>query len=191
VADTPTAMRDELAVANRILAHEGILDAFGHVSLRHPAKPDRYLLARSCAPALVEPDDIYEYDLESRPTQSSTLPHYSERVIHGEIYKARPDVMAVCHHHAPAFMPLLVTGTPYQPVFPLGAVGGADVAFWDQHREFGDSNLLVTKPEEGRSLAEAFGANWMVLMNQHGVTVGGVSLQDVVFRCIYSAHNAA
>ena len=112
---------------------------------------------------------------------------YSERVIHGEIYKARPDVMAVCHHHCPAFMPLLATGADYVPVFHLGAVGGNKPPFWDQHDEFGDTNMLVVKPEEGASLARALGRHWLVLMKRHGVTVAGTSVRDCVFRSVFSA----
>ena len=169
----------ELAVANRMCANEGVLDAFGHVSMRHPENPNRYFLSRSRAP-----------DWSSRPTSSNTtsIPgrsasrpptQYSERVIHGEIYKARPDVMSVCHHHAPAFMPLIATGTDYVPVFHLGAVGGIRPPFWDQHDEFGDTNMLVVKPEEGASLARALGDDPMVLMRRHGVTAVGVERQGL------------
>ena len=117
------------------------------------------------------------------------MTQYSERVIHGEIYKARPEVNSVCHHHCAAFMPLLATGTDYVPVFHLGAIGGIKPPFWDQHDEFGDTNMLVCKPEEGASLARALGP-WMVLMKRHGVTVAGTSVRDCVFRSIYSARNA-
>jgi len=181
---------DELARANRILAHEGVLDAFGHVSARHPDDPNRYFLSRSRAPGQVQPMDLLEYDLDSRPIQPPDVSLYSERVIHGEIYKARPDVMSVCHHHAAAFMPLCITGTDYVPVFHLGAVGGFKPPFWDQRDEFGDTNLLVVKPEEGASLAKALGAHWMVLMNRHGVTVAGSSVRDLTFRSYYSCRNA-
>ena len=183
------ALRD-LAVANRMCAHEGVLDAFGHVSMRHPDNPNRYFLSRSRAPQLVEPADLIEYDLDSRPVREPGATQYSERVIHGEIYKARPDVMSVGHHHAPAFMPLIATGTDYVPVFHLGAVGGLRPPFWDQHDEFGDTNMLVIKPEEGASLARALGDYPIVLMRRHGVTAVGVSVKDCVFRCIYSTRNA-
>lgn len=182
--------RRELALANRIVANEGVIDAFGHVSMRHPSDPNRYLLSRSRAPELVTPEDLIEYHIDSRPVREPGVGQYSERVIHGEIYKARPDVMAVCHHHAPAFMPLLVTGTDYMPVFHLGAVGGIKPPFWDQRDEFGDTNMLVIKPEEGASLARALGENWMVLMKRHGVTVVGTSVRDCVFRSVFSARNA-
>ena len=184
------ALRLEIALANRILANEGVLDAFGHVSARHPDDPNRYLLSRSRAPELVAPDDILEYDLNSQPVRDPKVPLYSERVIHGEIYKARPDVMAVCHHHAPAFMPLVINGIDFVPVFHLGAAGGAKPPFWDQRKEFGDTNLLVVKQEEGASLARRLGKHWMVLMNRHGVTVAGAGVQECVFRAIYSTRNA-
>ena len=182
--------RAELALANRIVAHEGIIDAFGHVSMRDPDNPNRYWLSRSRAPELVTVDDLIEYDLESQPVREPKHSQYSERVIHGEIYKARPEVMSVCHHHCPAFMPLLATGTDYVPIFHLGAVGGIRPPFWDQQDEFGDTNMLVVKPEEGASLARAMGKGFMVLMKRHGVTVAGTSIKDCVFRSIFSARNA-
>ena len=190
VANKLTEVRAELALANQIVANEGIIDAFGHVSMRHPDNPNRYLLSRSRAPELVTPDDFIEYDLNSQPLRDPGVAQYSERVIHGEIYKARPEVMAVCHHHCPAFMPLIITGADYVPVFHLGAGAGIKPPYWDQHEEFGDTNMLVIKPEEGASLARALGKEWMVLMKRHGVTVAGTSVRDCVFRSIFSARNA-
>jgi len=190
VADPLADLRYDIALANRMLAHEGVLDAFGHVSARHPDDPNRYLLSRSRAPELVEPNDILEYTLDSKPVEATDIPQYSERVIHGAIYQARPDVMSVCHHHAPAFMPLVITGIDYVPVFHLGAVGGLHPPFWDQRDEFGDTNLLVVKPEEGASLARRLGQHWMVLMNRHGVTVAATSVRETVFRCYFSSRNA-
>jgi HCOMODA/2-hydroxy-3-carboxy-muconic semialdehyde decarboxylase len=111
-------------------------------------------------------------------------------VIHGEIYKARPDVMAVCHHHSPAFMPLLATGADYVPVFHLGSVGGIKPPYWDQHDEFGDTNMLVVKPEEGASLARALGQHAMVLMRRHGVTIVGSNVQDCVYKAVQTCRNA-
>jgi ribulose-5-phosphate 4-epimerase/fuculose-1-phosphate aldolase len=183
-------VRRELSQANRVLAHEGVLDAFGHVSVRHPGDPGRYLLSRSRAPELVEVSDILEFTLDSEPIEPASFRLYSERVIHGEIYKARPEVLAVCHHHAPAIMPYVIAGVDIVPVFHLGAAMGAKAPFWDQRDEFGDTNLLVVKPEEGRSLAQALGPHWMVLMRRHGATVAGRSLHEAVFRTIYSVRNA-
>ena len=180
----------DLALANRIAANEGVLDTFGHVSMRHPDNPQRYFLSRSSAPDMVSADGLIEYDLDSRPVRDAGVPQYSERVIHGEIYKARPDVMSVCHHHSPAFMPLLATGTDYVPVFHLGAVGGIKPPYWDQHEEFGDTNMLVVKPEDGASLARTLGRHAMVLMRRHGVTIVGANVRDCVYRAIQTCRNA-
>ena len=190
--DNLSDLIDELALANRILAHEGVLDAFGHVSVRHPSDPRRYLLSRSRSPILIEPDDILQYTLDSAPVQPPNAHLYAERVIHGCIYQARGDVMAVCHHHAPAVMPFAIAGKPILPVFHLGAAMGEHAPFWDQHDEFGDTNLLVVKQEEGHSLARALGPHSAVLMNRHGATVvgGGGGLQELVSRAIFMCQNA-
>ena len=190
VPDRFAALRHELAVANRILAHEGVIDAFGHVGLRHPEDAGRYFLSRSRSPELVEPKDILEFDLDSQPVHTTDAQLYAERVIHGEIFKVRPDVSAVCHHHAPAVMPFCISGEAVVPVFHLGAAMGATAPFWDSRDEFGDTNLLVVKPEEGASLARALGTHAMVLMRRHGATVVGEGLRQLVFRCVYSCHNA-
>ncbi len=153
-----TEARAELALANRMVAHEGVIDTFGHVSMRHPENPNRYLLSRSRAPELVTPEDLIEYDLDSR---RFAIPAPA-------IFRAgdpRRDLQsptgrnAVCHHHCPAFMPLIAIGTDYVPIFHLGAVGGIKPPYWDQHDEFGDTNMLVVKPEEGASLARAIGGH--------------------------------
>jgi HCOMODA/2-hydroxy-3-carboxy-muconic semialdehyde decarboxylase len=190
VADNLTDVIEELCVANRILSHEGVLDAFGHVSVRHPTDPNRYLLARSRSPLLIEPDDILEYKLDSEPVKRTSVRLYSERVIHGCIYQARSDVMAVCHHHAPAVMPFCVSGKPIVPVFHVGATIGEQTPFWDQADEFGDTNLLVVKPEEGQSLARTLGRHWVVLMRRHGATVAGTTLKELVSRSIFLCQNA-
>ena len=183
-------LRRDVATAYRIVANEGILDAFGHISVRHPGNPNRYFLSRSRAPSLVQPDDILEYDLDSNPIIPPKERPYSERVIHGEIFKARPDVNAVCHHHAPSIMPFAISGVPLVPVFHLGASMGPTAPIWDSRDEFGDTNLLVVKPEEGASLARALGDASIVVMRRHGATVVGGSLRELVFRTIYSAKNA-
>ena len=190
MSDKFAELHHVLAVANRILAHEGIIDAFGHVSVRHPDDSGRYFLSRSRSPELVEPNDILEFDLESQPIAPPIAQLYAERVIHGEIFKARPDVAAVCHHHAPAVMPFCISGDPIVPVFHLGAAMGAVAPFWDSRDEFGDTNLLVAMPEQGTSLARALGRHAMVLMRRHGATVVGLSLRELVFRAIYSCDNA-
>jgi ribulose-5-phosphate 4-epimerase/fuculose-1-phosphate aldolase len=190
VPDNLSDARYQVALANRILANEGVLDAFGHVSLRHPNDPGRYLLSRSRSPGVVEPADVLEFTLDSKPVAPPTVQLYAERVIHGCIYQARPDVTAVCHHHAPAVMPFCIAGVPIVPVFHLGAAAGETVPFWNQRDEFGDTNLLVVKPEEGCSLARALGPHGAVLMNNHGATVVGRDLRELVSRAIFMCHNA-
>src|SRR3954465_6598608 len=183
-------LRYQIALANRLLTNEGVLDAFGHVSMRHPTDPGCYLLSRSRSPGVIEAGDILEFTLDSEPVVPPTVQLYAERVIHGCIYQARPDVTAVCHHHAPAVMPFCIAGVPIVPVFHLGAAGGETVPFWNQNDEFGDTNLLVVKPEEGRSLARALGPHAAVLMNNHGATVVGRDLRELVSRSIFMCHNA-
>jgi ribulose-5-phosphate 4-epimerase/fuculose-1-phosphate aldolase len=183
--------REQLARANRMIAHEGVLDAFGHVTMRHPTDPTRYLMSRSRAPELVTAVDIHEFTLDSQIVKPIEPRLYGERVIHGEIYKARPEVNAVCHHHAPSILPFCISGMELKPVYHLGATLGAKVPFWDSRDDFGDTTLIVAKPEEGASLARALGPNWIVLMRRHGATVAGKSLEELTFRTIYTARNAA
>src|SRR5262245_17371622 len=190
MTDPLAEARYELALANRIIAHEGVLDGFGHVSMRHPTDRGRYLLARSRSPELIEPSDILEFTLDSEPAAHTDLALYGERVIHGCIYQARPDVNAVCHHHSPAVLPFCITGIELVPVFHMGAVLGTAAPFWDSRDDFGDTNMLVVKPEEGRSLAKALGSHWMVLMRRHGATLVGTTLRELVFRTVYSHANA-
>ena len=186
-----TELLHELIVATRILANQNVLDAFGHVSVRNPHDPTRYFISRHQAPELAEVSDIVELDLDSQPVRPTQFRMYSERVIHGEIYKARPDVNAVCHHHSHAVLPFCVSGRPLVPVFHLPAMLGQHVPFWDQRDEFGDTTMLVVKPEEGASLARALGSNWWVLMRRHGATVAGRSLRELTFRTVYGCENAA
>src|SRR6202790_4529088 len=182
--------RYQLALANRIVAHEGVLDGFGHVSIRHPADPGRYLLARSRSPELIEPSDILEFSLDSKLlTPTSDLP-YGECVIHGCIYQLRPDVNAVCHHHSMAILPFCVTGVALTPLIGLGATMGGTVPLGDSRDAFGDPPMVVTTAEQGLSLARALGSSAMVLMRRHGATVVGATLQETVFRSIFSHRNA-
>jgi HCOMODA/2-hydroxy-3-carboxy-muconic semialdehyde decarboxylase len=188
--DTLAAMREELSVANRILANENVVDAFGHISMRHPDDPNRYLISRHRAAELVEPDDVLEFTLDSQPVKPTNVRLYSELVIHGEVYKARPDVNSVCHHHAVSVLPFCITGVELVPVMHLGGTMGPKVPFWDSRDEFGDTRLLLTKPEEGASMTRALGEHWMVLLRRHGATVAGRSLKECVFRSIYMCRNA-
>jgi HCOMODA/2-hydroxy-3-carboxy-muconic semialdehyde decarboxylase len=188
--DSLAAAREDVAIANRILANEGLLDAFGHVSMRHPTNPGRFLISRHRAPELVQPADIVELNLDGEPAVPTSFRLYGERIIHAAIYAARPDVMAICHHHAPSVLPYAIARVELKPVYHLGALMGPKVPYWDSHDEFGDTALVVVTPEEGRSLAKALGPYWMVLMGRHGATVAGASLREMVFRTVYSARNA-
>ncbi len=188
--DSLAELRVELARANRILANEGIIDAFGHISARHPNNPNRYFISRHRASELVEPSDVLEMTLDSVPVIPTSVRLYSEMVIHGEIYKARPDVNSVCHHHAMAVLPFCATGVELVPLFHLGGTLGGKVPFWDSRDEFGDTNLLVHTPEEGASLARALGRHFIVLLRRHGATVVGRTMRECVFRSIYTTHNA-
>ncbi|MDX3908042.1 MAG: class II aldolase/adducin family protein [Pigmentiphaga sp.] len=180
----------ELVTANHILANENVLDAFGHVSVRHPERPGHFLMSCSRAPELVRAPDILEYDERSQPVDTQGESLYIERFIHGEIYRARPDVHAVCHHHAAAIMPFCISGTPLVPVYQHGAFMGEQVPFWDSQDEFGDTNLLLSNTDHGASLARALGPHWCVLMRRHGATVVARNLTELVFRAVTSCANA-
>lgn len=182
--------RVELVVASRILAEEGILDGFGHVSARHPARPNRFLISTVRAPELVTVDDIVELDLEGRATTNTPAHLFAERFVHAAVFAARADVQAVCHHHAPAMLPFCVSGVPLVPVVHLGATMGQVVPVWDSQNEFGDTNLLVADLAQGQSMARALGPYWTVLLRRHGATVAGRSVRELVFRAIYGARNA-
>ena len=185
------AALDDLVIANRILANEGVIDAFGHISIRHPRLPDRYFLARSRSPELVERGDIMEFDLENRPIDPRERTMYSERPIHGSAYRARPDVMAVCHNHARSLIPFGITGTAIRPVLHVAGSIGPEVPIWDVRDEFGDTDLLVTTAAMGDSLARALGPHRVCLMRGHGAVVAAHDLKATVFVSIYLMVNAA
>jgi ribulose-5-phosphate 4-epimerase/fuculose-1-phosphate aldolase len=185
----PAALR-ELVTANRILAQEGVLDAFGHVSIRHPTQSDRYIISRSLGPALVTEADLQLFTLLGEQVGGNDRPPYAERAIHGAIYEARPDVQAICHNHSPSVIPFSVTDVPLRPIFHMAALLGAAVPRWDIADEFGDTDMLVRTVEQGRSLARALGARQIVLMRGHGSAVAGATLREVVMACVYLEQNA-
>jgi HCOMODA/2-hydroxy-3-carboxy-muconic semialdehyde decarboxylase len=182
--------RLDVVAANHILANEAVLDAFGHVSVRHPVRTSHFLLAGSQAPSLVTADSILEFDENSEPVAPAGQALYIERFIHGEIYRARPDVMAVCHHHAAAVMPFCISGTPLVPVYQHGALMGPVVPMWDSRTEFGDTDLLVRNGVQAASLARALDSHTVLLMRRHGAIVVGTSLVEMVFRAVTSCMNA-
>jgi ribulose-5-phosphate 4-epimerase/fuculose-1-phosphate aldolase len=181
---------DELVTANRILAREGVVDAFGHVSIRHPRHPDRFCLSRARAPECIEADDIMEFAMDGSAIDAAGRKPYAERFIHAAVYEARPDVLAVVHNHSPAVIPFGITGTPLRPVMHMCASMGADVPIWDARTNFGDTNLLVTAMPMARDLAAVLGDRSVALMRGHGCVVAGSSLREVVFNSVYLELNA-
>ena len=180
----------DLAIANRILAHEGVVDAFGHVSVRHPGRPDRFFMSRSRAPELVSVDDLMEFALDGTAIDGRGRTPYSERFIHGAIYEKRSDVTSVIHNHSHEIIPYGVTPVKLRPVLHVGAVIGEDVPVWDIRRKFGDTNMLVVNMEQGRDLAATLGQNRVALMRGHGCAVAGTTLRQSVFTAVYLQVNA-
>jgi ribulose-5-phosphate 4-epimerase/fuculose-1-phosphate aldolase len=184
------AIRD-VVIANRILAHQGVLDAFGHVSVRHPDERGRYLLARSCSPGMVTAADIVEFTLDGRPVGEENRPLYMERFIHGAVYETMPEVKAVLHAHAEDVLPFSITRTPFRPVIQAVGDMGAHIPVWDIADKFGDrTNLLVVNMEQGRDLARCLGGNRVALMRGHGFVSVGVTLYGLVRLSVYIPRNA-
>jgi len=189
--DSPSAdLINDLVLANRILADRGVLDGYGHVSARDDRSPSRYLLPRSLAPGLVTADDIMEFDLDSNAVDARGRTAYLERFIHGEIYKARPDVNAVVHTHAPSLIPFGVSSVPLRPLYHMAAFIGDGVPVFDIREVGGSSDMLVRTPALGHALAETLGSKPAVLMRGHGAVVVGKSLPEAVGRSAYLEINA-
>jgi HCOMODA/2-hydroxy-3-carboxy-muconic semialdehyde decarboxylase len=166
------------------------VDSFGHVSVRHPGNPQRYLLSRARAPERVEAADIMEFTLEGEAVDARGRRPYLERYIHGAVYEARPDVMAVVHNHSPGVIPFGVTGRKIRPIMHTCATIGHAVPVWDQRKKFGDTNLLVENMKMARDLAKALGKGRTALMRGHGCVVVGHSLHAAVFTAVYLEVNA-
>jgi ribulose-5-phosphate 4-epimerase/fuculose-1-phosphate aldolase len=188
--DVDQSVLDDLVTANRILAHQGVLDAFGHISVRDPKNPGHYLMSRWVAPGLVTRDDIVAFDLDSKPLTQKDQHFYSERYIHGEIYKVRPDVMAIVHSHSPTVVPFSISNAKFVPVLHNAAFLGTDVPNFDIRTKFGDTDMLVNRMERGVEVARVLGDHTVVLMRGHGDTVVGPNLQTVVWRAHYTEVNA-
>ena len=182
----------ELVIANRVLAREGIVDAFGHVSARHPEYPDRFLLAWARAPELIEDADVMEFSLDGRPLDDSGRPPYLERFIHGAVYEQRAEVNAVCHNHTASILPFGISRTArLRPVIHSAASLGGEVPVWNMADEFGpNTNLLVMNMDHGRSLARTLGQAPLALMRGHGSVVTARSVPQVVSACINMDKNA-
>ena len=175
---------DDLVTANHILASEGILDGYGHVSVRDSRNPNHYFLSRSLAPGLVAAADIIEYDLDSNPIGDTRL-SYRERFIHGEIYKARPDVMAIVHDHSPAVIPFSVSSVPLRAVSHMAAFIGEGVPVFEIRDVDGMTDMLISNPKRGQALAKVLGDHPAALMRGHGAVVVGGTVKEVVGRAYY------
>jgi HCOMODA/2-hydroxy-3-carboxy-muconic semialdehyde decarboxylase len=180
----------DIVIANRILANEGVLDAYGHVSARNPDDPARFYLSRSLAPELVTVDDIVEYHLDGRAVSDERAP-YLERFIHGSLYASRPDFQSVVHGHAESVLPFTISGVPlYAVVHDAGGIGPR-VPVWDIRDRFGDAtNLLVVSEAMGDDLARRLGEDRVVLMRGHGFAAGAGAVSTVVRNSVFLARNA-
>ncbi|QBR02354.1 class II aldolase/adducin family protein [Paraburkholderia pallida] len=186
------ALVEDLVTANHILFDQGIVDAFGHVSVRHDMDPERFLLARNMAPATVNANDIVEFMLDGTPVNADGRAVYLERFIHGEIYKSRPDVQAIVHSHSPTVLPFSVSrSTRFRPVCHMSGFLGAGTPIFEIREAAGDgSDLLIRNRGLGAALAQKLGESSFVLMRGHGSTVVGPSLKHAVYRAVYAEVNA-
>jgi ribulose-5-phosphate 4-epimerase/fuculose-1-phosphate aldolase len=184
------ALIDKLVLANRILYRQGVVDGFGHVSVRHDRSADHFLLARNMAPGLVRREDIVMFDLDGAALDAAGRRVYLERFIHAEIYRARPDVQSVVHSHSPNVIPFGVTGTSLQPVFHMSGFLAEGSALFEIRDVAGDTDMLISNASLGVALAAALGSRSTVLMRGHGSTVVGASLEQAVYRAIYAEVNA-
>jgi HCOMODA/2-hydroxy-3-carboxy-muconic semialdehyde decarboxylase len=186
-----TQLLEDLALANRILVNQGVLDGFGHISARHPHQADRFFIARSMAPALVEAADIVEVDLDGHVHDAQGRRTYVERFIHSAIYKARPEVMSVIHSHSPAVIPFGVTGARLRPICHMsGFLGAVTPVFEIRHSAGESTDLLISNQALGEALATTLGKANVALMRGHGSVTVGTSIKQAVFRGIYTESNA-
>lgn len=184
------ALREDIVAANRILAHYGVLDAYGHVSARHPADPERFLISRSRAPELVTAADLMVLDLDCNPVDGDVRQPYLERFIHGEIYRTRPDVTAIVHSHAPAVIPFAASSVALRPIYHMAAFLGRGAPVFDIRNRFGPTDLLVRNHDHGRALAESLGECDVALMRGHGYVAVAPGVPLAVFRAVYTQLNA-
>ena len=181
----------DLVIANHILADQGVVDGFGHVSVRSVKNPSHYFISRSRAPALVTADDIMEYDLDDKPIDARGRSSYLERFIHSEIYKSRPEVQAVVHSHSPAVVPFSVSDVPLKPISHMGGFLVREVPVFEIRESGGnETDMLIRNKDLGAALAKKLGGNPVVLMRGHGDTVVGRSLKIAVFNAVYTETTA-
>lgn len=182
---------EDLQVATRILVKEGVIDGFGHVSARHPARPDHYFMIRDNSPPdAVEEGCFLELDAHSAPVSVAGFRPSIERFIHGEIYRSRPDVQSVVHTHSPHLVAFSVSEVPLRPLYHMCGFLGQGAPVFDIADQHGMTDMLITSPQRGESLATRLGASALVLMRGHGATVVGASIKEAVFRAVYASVNA-
>jgi HCOMODA/2-hydroxy-3-carboxy-muconic semialdehyde decarboxylase len=186
---TPSDLRD-LVIANRILANQGVVDAFGHVSIRNPDNPARYFMARSRAPELITVGDLMEFTLDGKAIDQQGRTPYAERMIHGAVYEARPEVNAVIHNHAYEVIPFGVTGVPLRPIMHACGSIGSDIPTWDIRDKFGEGDHLVVTMDQGRDLVRCLGNRSVALMKRHGCVVAGRNVREAVATAVYLQVNA-
>jgi ribulose-5-phosphate 4-epimerase/fuculose-1-phosphate aldolase len=181
---------EDLAAASRILVDQGVFDAAGHVSMRHPRDPERFLMSRSLAPALVTADDIMEFSLDGEACDARGRRGFLERFLHGEIYRKRADVMAIAHGHAAATIPFGLVATPMRAMFHNAAFLASGVPVFDIRDKFGATDIVIASREKGAALAEVLGDKSVVLLRAHGFVAVGPDLQAAVFRAVFAEVNA-
>lgn len=179
-----TSLIDELVAANRILSHEGVVDAYGHISARHPDRPDRFLLSRARTPACIEPDDFMEFTLDGTPVDARGRQPYLERFIHAAMYAARPEITSVVHSHSESVIPFGVAGEAIRPMMHNCAPIGEAVPIWDSRNRFGDTDLLVSSMAMGHDLARLVGNRPTALMRGHGSVAVGRSVRRAVYNAV-------
>jgi ribulose-5-phosphate 4-epimerase/fuculose-1-phosphate aldolase len=184
------AILEDLAAGSRILADQGVFDAAGHVSLRHPARTDRFLMSSALAPALVTAEDIMEFDLAGEACENPARKGFLERFIHSEIYRKRPDVMAVVHSHSASVIPFSLVHTPLRAMYHNAAFLAAGVPVFDIRNLFGATDMIIGSREKGAALAETLADKAVALLRAHGMVVVGPSLQTAVFRAVFTEANA-
>jgi ribulose-5-phosphate 4-epimerase/fuculose-1-phosphate aldolase len=180
----------DVVVGNHILAHQGVVDGFGHISSRHPEDPNKYLLSCSRAPELVSADDIMVFDLDSNPLGGDARNPYLERFIHGEIYRIRPDVQAIVHSHSPSVIPFAASSARLRPIYHMSGFLTGETRVFDIRHKFSCTDMLVRNRDHGAALAADLGGKGVVLMRGHGFVACGQSIPVAVYRAVYTEKNA-
>jgi HCOMODA/2-hydroxy-3-carboxy-muconic semialdehyde decarboxylase len=184
------ATLEDLAAASRILVDQGVFDAAGHVSMRHPANAERFLMSRSLAPAQVQADDIMEFTLDCEAIDARGRGGFIERYLHGEIYRARPDVTAVAHSHSPSVIAFGLSNTPMQAMYHNAAFLAQGVPVFDIRERFGATDIVISTATKGAALAQVLADKPVALLRAHGMVAVGPSLPVAVFRAIFTVASA-